>query len=158
MTERSELAALDDAHAMIGGFILRCSVLNYRAGQMIAHWFCRDERERQLSYVLHNLDFRQKRDVVIERLSRHHPAAEELMAAMDEAEKIMQRRDLAIHGLLSGPPNGPFLIKSFSAARFLRGEGETDILPVSELEAWSMKATAIAEELVRLADRLNRHG
>lgn len=160
VTEINEIhvASIDEAHAVIGGFILRCSLMNYRAGQMIAHWFCTDEREKQLSYVTHNIDFRMKRDIVIERLSRYHPAANELMAAMDTAERIMQRRDLAVHGLLSGPPRGPFFIKSFSAARFLRGENEKDVLPVVEIPQWSTRATAISEELVRLTDRLKRHG
>jgi hypothetical protein len=152
------ITSIDQAHAVVGGFVLRCSLMNYRAGQMIAHWFCTDEREKQLSYVVHNMDFRLKRDIVIERLSRHHPAANELRSAMDEAERIMQRRDLAAQGLLSGPPQGPFFLKSFSAGRFLRGDGESDILDVAEIPQWSMRATAISEELVRLTDRLNRNG
>jgi hypothetical protein len=157
-TGDSAVTSIDQAHAIIGGFILRCSVMNYRAGQMIAHWFCTDEREKQLSYVTHNMDFRLKRDIVIERLSRYHPAANELMQAMNEAELIMQRRDLAVQGLLSGPPHGPFYIKSFSAGRFLKGEGETDVLAVAEIPDWSNRVTALSEALVRLTDRLNRNG
>jgi hypothetical protein len=143
------------AHAIVGGFILRCSVLNYRAGQMIAHWFCSDEREKLLSYVTHSIDFAKKKDIVAERLTRYHPAAEELRAAIEEAAEVMRRRDLVASGLLSGPPEGPFFIKSFSAAKFLQGE-ERDVLPVDELPQWSARATALAEEIVRLTDRLNR--
>ncbi len=154
--EALDVTTAEQAHEVVGGFILRCSVMNYRTGQMIAHWFCSDEREKLLSYVVHNIDFKAKRDIVIERVTRYHPAADELVALINDADKVMQRRDLAVHGLLSGAPGGPYSIKSFSAARFLRSDGEHDILPVAELPMWSAKATSISEELVRLTDRLNR--
>jgi hypothetical protein len=150
------MSPAEQAHAVVGGFVLRCSVLNYRVGQMVAHWFCTDEREKFLSYVAHAIDFQKKKDIVAERLTRYHPAADDLRAAMDEADEVMQRRDLVVHGLLSGPPDGPFVIKSFSAARFLRGDGQRDILPVDEIPAWSARALAVMEEIVRLTDRLNR--
>jgi hypothetical protein len=156
VTEDVKVTSAEQAHAVVGGFILRCSVLNYRAGQMIAHWFCTDEREKFLSYVAHSIDFQKKKDIVAERLTRYHPAAAELKAAMGAADEVMQRRDLVVGGLLSGPPEGPFFVKSFSAARFLRGEGQRDVLPVAEIPAWSAKAVSISEEIVRLTNRMNQ--
>jgi hypothetical protein len=156
MTDEVRVTSAEQAHAIVGGFILRCSVLNYRAGQMIAHWFCTDEREKFLSYVAHSIDFQKKKDIVAERLTTYHPAAADLKSVMEQAAEVMQRRDLVAAGLLSGPPEGPFFIKSFSAARFLRAEGQRDILPVAEIPAWSAKAVALSEDLVRLTDRLNK--
>ena len=109
---------VEQAHAIVGGFILRCSVMNYRAGQMIAHWFCSDEREKTLSYVTHSIDFKQKRDIVVERVSRFHTAAAEMVSVMEEADRVMQRRDLSVHGLLSGPPEEPFFHQELRGGAF----------------------------------------
>jgi hypothetical protein len=148
---------VEQAHEIIGGFVVRCAVMNYRASQMIAHWFCTDDRERYLSYVTQTIGFQKKKDIVAERLTRYHPAAAELRSIMAEADEIMERRDLAVSGLLSGAPGGPFFVKSFSAGRFITEAGARDVLPVAEIPAWSNRAVKVAEELVRLTDRLNRH-
>jgi len=148
----AEVMTAEQAHEIIGGFLVRCSLMNYRSGQMIARWFSEDERFKPLGYVMHNLSFSHKKDVVALRLTTGHPEADAVRAVMEEADAIMQRRDLVANGLLSGGPKGSFSIKSHSAARFLMGSGEVDILPVSEIPAWSARAVAASEEIVRLAD------
>jgi hypothetical protein len=143
---------LDHAYAVVGGFIARCSLMDYRAGQMIARWFTGEAANfRQLGYVMHDLPFRQKRDVMTARLTAFHPEADALTAVMAEAELIMQRRDLALNGLLGPDRRLGFAIKSHSASRYIL-DGD-DILPVSEIPEWSARAVTATEEIQRLATR-----
>jgi hypothetical protein len=144
------------AHEVIGGFLVRCSLMNYRAAQMIATWFSEDERFKPLTYVMHDLPFANKRDVVALRLTADHPEAEALRTVMREADEIMQRRDLVAQGLLSSNGAGVFTIKSHSASKFLRDTDALDILPVDEIPSWSARAVTVCEEILRLADLLRR--
>lgn len=144
----------EQAHAIIGGFLARCSALDFRTGQLIARWFCSGDKQKYLSYVLHSMEFDQKRQVVEERLINYHRAPHELRKAVKEAAPIMERRNLITKGLLSTRPGGRYCIKSFSGARFLTGPGEEDIIDVDTLPAWSQRATELADRLVKLGDQL----
>ena len=64
---------IEKAHALIGGFIVRCSALEFRASQLIARWFCADTKGKYLSYVLHGMSFTQMQQIIEERLSAYHP-------------------------------------------------------------------------------------
>ena len=56
------------AHAAIGGFIVRCSLLDFRVSQFMARWFCAHEKQKFLSYTLKAMPLAQKRQVIEERL------------------------------------------------------------------------------------------
>lgn len=144
------------AHELIGGFVVHCSLMDFRAGQLIARWFCSGDNLRYLSYVLHGMNFEQKKQILAERISGYLPIKHELMLAIAEADRVMQRRELVTHGLLSMSDDNEYCIKSFSAVRFLHDEGEEDILPLSALPEWSERAKAAGEKLVELADLLRR--
>lgn len=144
------------AHEAIGYFIVHCSLMDYRAGQLIARWFCSGDNLKYLSYVLHGMSFRDKKLILAERISGYLPIKSELLKVIDEADLIMQRRELVTRGLLSRSREGAYCIKSFSATRFLQGEGEEDILLLSELQGWSDRAKVAGEKLVELADLLRR--
>jgi hypothetical protein len=158
--EMADTATLVDtaesAHAVMGGFLARCSLMNYRAAQMIATWFSEDDRFKPLTYVMHDLPFANKRDVVALRLTADHPEADALRAVIEEADRIMQRRDLVAHGLLSSNGGGVFQIKSHSAGKFLRDTEAPDILAIDELRAWSARAVTACEEMLRLAELMRR--
>ena len=134
------------AYAAIGGFIVRCSLLDFRVSQFMARWFCAHEKQKFLSYTLKAMPLAQKRQVIEERLSNWHQEPESLRAAMDEIAVVLERRDLVVSGVLSRRSSGALCIKSFSGARFISEEGAIDILDVSELDAWSERATELSSE------------
>jgi hypothetical protein len=152
-----EPAKVEQAHAAIGGFLVRCSALDFRTGQLIARWFCSNEKQRFLSYVLHSMSFAQKRQVIEERLTSYHPEPEALRDTMNEAAAVFQRRDLVASGLLSRLRGGDYCIKSFSGARFVTDAGAKDVLPIASLAEWSERATRLSEQVVGHGDRLTDH-
>jgi hypothetical protein len=159
LTSHSRSAAddaskVEQAHAAIGGFLVRCSALEFRIGQFIARWFCSNEKQKFLSYVLHSMPFAQKRQVVEERLTAFHPDPEALRSVMEEAASVFERRDLVASGLLSRLRGGDYCIKSFSGARFLSEAGGRDILPIASLAEWSERATRLSDQLVGHGERL----
>jgi hypothetical protein len=72
---------MDQAHAKIGGFVPRCSLLDYRTSQFIARWFCEGEKQKFLSYTLKAMDFATRRQVIEERLSEWHQESQALCAS-----------------------------------------------------------------------------
>lgn len=150
----NEALKVEQAHAAIGGFLVRCSALDFRAGQLIARWFCSDEKQKFLSYVLHSMDFPHKRQVIEERLTNYHSNPEALRQTVEEIATVFERRDLVASGLLSKMRGGEYCIKSFSSARFLSEAAGRDILPVAALPELSEHATRLTEQLVAHGDRL----
>ena len=143
------------AHELIGGFIVRCSLLEYRASQLVARWFCAGQKQKYLSYVLHGMSFRQSRQIIEERLTAYHPDPQALRGIMAEIQPLIERRDLVASGLLAKRRDGAgFCVKSHSGLRFLTAAGEEDIVDVGSLAKWSQKATNIADRLVRLGEQL----
>jgi hypothetical protein len=143
------------AHAAIGGFIVKCSLLDYRASQFISRWFCSGEQQKYLSYTLQGMNFAAKRQVIEERLTRWHAAPDELRAAMVEIARVFERRELVRNGVLSRRSNGQLCIKSFSGTRYLTSPDEVDIIAVDELTMWSERAMELADQLIRLAHGLH---
>lgn len=139
----------EEAQELVGHFIVHCSLLDYRAGQLIARWFLSDDKLKYLSYVLHPMAFEEKKNVIVERLAEYHTRPHELRAVTEEAGLVMQRRRLVGRGLLS-TVEGRFCIKSFSASRFLTMAGEDDIIMIDELPEWSARARLAGERLVEL--------
>lgn len=138
------------AHSEIGGFIARCSLLDYRVSQFVARWFCAHEKQKFLSYTLKAMPFAEKRQVIEERLSKWHNDPAALRAAMTEIAAVLERRKLVASGVLSRRSSGALCIKSFSAARFISDEGAIDILDISELAGLSERASELAERMVAL--------
>jgi hypothetical protein len=138
------------AHALIGGFIARCSLLDYRASQFMARWFCAHEKQKFLSYTLKAMPFAEKREVIDERLSQWHQDPDALRAAMAEIAALFERRDLVASGVLSRRSSGALCIKSFSGARFISDEGAIDIIDVAELATLSEHASELADRLIAL--------
>jgi hypothetical protein len=143
-------AAMRAAHAEIGGFIARCSLLDYRVGQFMARWFCAHEKQKFLAYTLRAMPFAAKRQVIEERLANWHNDPAALRAAMAEANTVLERRNLAANGVLSRRSSGALCVKSFSGARIISEDGAIDILDVVELAAWSEKANELSERMVAL--------
>ena len=139
-----------DAHAEIGGFIARCSLLDYRVSQFIARWFSSHEKQKFLSYTLKAMPFAEKRQVIEERLTNWHKDSEALRAAMSEIAAVVERRNLVATGVLSRRSSGILCIKSFSGARIISDEGGIDIIEIAELAGWSEKASELAERLIAL--------
>lgn len=139
-----------DAHATIGGFIVRCSLLDYRVSQFVARWFCGNEKQKFLSYTLKAMPFGEKRQVIEERLTNWHKDPEALRIAMADVAAVLERRNLVASGVLSRRSSGALCIKSFSGARFISDEGAIDIIGISELSAWSERASELAERLIAL--------
>jgi hypothetical protein len=145
------------AHASIGGFIVRCSLLEYRMSQFIARWFCEGEKQKFLSYTLQAMKFREKRQVIEVRLSTYHGAPDDLKAAIAEIAPVLERRDLVGSGVLSRlRSTGELCIKSFAGTRFLSGEGEIDIIAIDDLVAWSERASELSERLIKLGSGLSQ--
>lgn len=147
--------ATDEAHAKIGGFLTRCSVLDYRAAQLIARWFCTGEKQKYLSYVLHSMEFEQKRQIVEERLTAYHPAPELLRETMAQAALVEERRRLVAKGLLAKSSDGTLCVKSYAGGRFLSDPTSHDIIPVDELALWSQTAVTLAQRLIELGDQFD---
>jgi hypothetical protein len=143
-------AEMQDAHSAIGGFVVRCSLLDYRVSQFIARWFCAQDKQKFLSYTLKAMPFAEKRQVIEERLTNWHADPASLRAAMAEIAAILERRNLVASGVLSRRSCSQLCIKSFSGARFISDEGAVDIINVDELSAWSEKASELAERMVAL--------
>lgn len=145
------------AHASIGGFIARCALLDYRMSQFIARWFCEGEKQKFLSYTLQGMKFREKRQVIEERLSTYHGAAGDLKTALAEIAPVLERRDLVASGVLSRlRSTGKLCIKSFAGSRFLSGEGEIDIIVIDDLGVWSERASELSERLIKLGAGLSQ--
>tara|TARA_R100001244_G_scaffold20643_2_gene21403 strand:- start:77297 stop:77833 length:537 start_codon:yes stop_codon:yes gene_type:complete len=138
------------AHAAIGGFIARCSLLDYRVSQFMARWFCTSDKQKFLSYTLKAMPFAEKRQVIEERLSDWHKDADALKDAMCDIAAMFERRDLAANGVLSRRASGVLCIKSFSGARFITDAGAIDILDIADLAGWSEKANELSERLIVL--------
>lgn len=143
-------AEMRAAHAAIGGFIARCSLLDYRVSQFMARWFCAHDKQKFLSYTLRAMAFAEKRQVIEERLSHWHDDPTALLAAMVEIGAVLERRNLVASGVLSRRSSGALCIKSFSAALFISDEGAIDILNIADLSKWSEKASELAERMVAL--------
>lgn len=139
------------AHAAIGGFIARCSLLDYRVSQFMARWFCAHEKQKFLSYTLRAMPFAEKRQVIEERLSNWHTDVPALRAAISEIAAVLERRNLVANGVLSRRSSGALCVKSFSGARFLSDEGAIDIIDIADLAVWSERASELAERLIALA-------
>jgi len=139
-----------NAHAAIGGFIARCSLLDYRVGQFVARWFCANDKQKFLSYTLKAMPFAEKRQVIEERLTNWHKQPQDLRAAMTEVAAVLERRNLVSSGVLSRRSSGALCIKSFSAARLISDEGAIDILDIDELALWSERASELTERLIAL--------
>jgi hypothetical protein len=143
-------AEMRAAHAEIGGFIARCSLLDYRVSQFIARWFTARDKQKFLSYTLKAMPFAEKRQVIEERLTGWHKDPDGLRAAMSEIATLFERRNLVATGVLSRRSSGALCIKSFSAARIISDEGAIDIIDIGELVTWSEKASELAERLIAL--------
>lgn len=143
-------AEMHAAHAAIGGFIVRCSLLEYRVSQFVARWFCSHEKQKFLSYTLKAMPFNQKRQVIEERLSNWHKDPVALRAVMADIAAVLERRNLVASGLLSRRSSGTLCIKSFSGARFISDESAIDILDAAELAPLSERATELSEQLITL--------
>lgn len=142
------------AHAAIGGFIARCSLLDYRVSQFMARWFCAQDKQKFLSYTLKAMPFAEKRQVIEERLTNWHKEPDLLRAAMADVAAVLERRNLVASGVLSRRSSGKLCIKSFSGARFISEAGAIDILNVEDLAGWSEKASELAERMVALGLKL----
>lgn len=147
-------AEMSEAHAAIGGFVARCSLLDYRVSQFMARWFCAQDKQKFLSYTLKAMSFTEKRQVIEERLTNWHKDPEALRAAMTEIAAVLERRNLVASGVLSRRSKGALCIKSFSGARFISDEGAIDIINVDALAALSEKASELAERMVALGQGL----
>jgi len=143
-------AEMRDAHAAIGGFIARCSLLDYRVSQFVARWFCSHDKQKFLSYTLKAMPFAEKRQVIEERLTNWHKDPEALRSAMSEIGRVIERRNLVARGVLSRSSSGKLCIKSFSGARIISEPGAIDVLDISELGLWSERSTELAERIVTL--------
>jgi len=143
-------AEMSAAHAAVGGFIVRCSLLDHRVSQFVARWFCAHEKQKFLSYTLKAMPFAEKRQVIEERLTSWHNDPEALRSAMIEVAAVLERRNLVANGVLSRRSSGALCIKSFSAARFISETGAIDILNLADLAAWSERASDLAERLIAL--------
>lgn len=143
------------AHAAIGGFIARCSLLDYRVSQFMARWFCGHEKQKFLSYTLKAMAFTEKRQVIEERLTKWHRDPASLRLAMFEVAAVLERRNLVVSGVLSRRSSGALCIKSFSGARFISDEGAIDILDIADLAALSERASELSERLIALGMRLD---
>jgi hypothetical protein len=147
-------AEMRNAHAAIGGFIARCSLLDYRVSQFIARWFCKQDKQKFLSYTLKAMPFAEKRQVIEERLTNWHKDPATLRGAMAEIAAVLERRNLVANGVLSRRSSGALCIKSFSGARIISDAGAIDIIDISELTIWSEQARELSERIVGLALRL----
>ena len=147
-------AEMREAHAEIGGFVARCSLLDYRVGQFIARWFSAQEKQKFLSYTFKAMPFAEKRQVIEERLINWHNDSNALRAAMTEIAAIFERRNLVATGVLSRRSSGTLCIKSFSAARLISEIGAIDIIDIADLAGWSEKASELAERLIALGQGL----
>lgn len=143
-------AEMLSAHAAIGGFIARCSLLDYRVSQFMARWFCRHDKQKFLSYTLKAMPFPEKRQVIEERLVKWHKDPTALRAAMAEVAAVLERRNLVARGLLSRRSSGGLCIKSFSGARIISDEGAIDIIDIADLANWSERASELTERLMTL--------
>lgn len=137
-------ATMREAHAAIGGFIARCSLLDYRVSQFMARWFCAHEKQKFLSYTLKAMPFAEKRQVIEERLSKWHDDPAALRTTMAQIAAVLECRNLVASGVLSRRSSGALCVKSFSAARFLLKDGAIDVLDMAEVDESSERATELA--------------
>lgn len=145
------------AHAVIGGFIARCSLLDYRVSQFVARWFCAQDKQKFLSYTLRAMPFAEKRQVIEERLTNWHKDPNALRTTLTEIAAVLERRNLVASGLLSRRSTGTLCIKSFSGARLISDEGAIDIIDIADLAAWSERASELADRMVSLGLGLRDH-
>lgn len=147
-------AEMRAAHAAMGGFIARCALLDYRVSQLMARWFCAQEKQKFLSYTLKAMPFAQKRQIIEERLTNWHSEPQALRETMAEIAAVLERRNLVASGVLSRRSSGILCIKSFSGARFISEEGAIDIIDIADLGTWSERATELSERMIALAQQL----
>lgn len=147
-------AEMDSAHARIGGFIVRCSLLDYRVSQFVSRWFCAHDKQKFLSYTLNAMPFSEKRQVIEERLVNWHQDPEALRIAAADIAAVLERRALVANGVLSRNSSGALCIKSFSAAKIISEPNAIDIFAIADLEGWSEKASEITERLITLGNGL----
>lgn len=142
------------AHAAIGGFVARCSLLDYRVSQFVARWFCAHDKQKFLSYTLKAMPFAEKRQVIEERLSQWHKDPVALREAMREVAQVLELRNLVANGVLSRRSSGALCIKSFSAARFISAPDAIDIVDIADLDSLSERASELSERLIALGLQL----
>jgi hypothetical protein len=147
-------AEMQAAHTAIGGFIARCSLLDYRVSQFVARWFCSQDRQKFLSYTLKAMPFAEKRQIIEERLIAWHMDPDALRQAMSEIAAVLERRNLVATGVLSKRSSGNLCIKSFSGARIISEPGVIDIIDISDLKKWSERARELGERLGALGANL----
>jgi hypothetical protein len=143
-------AEMHAAHAAIGGFIARCSLLDYRVSQFIARWFCMHEKQKFLAYTLRAMPFAARREVIEERLGNWHKDPAALRATLAEIAAVLERRNLVASGVLSRRSSGVLCIKSFSGARIISEPDAIDIVDIAELCGWSEQASELSERLIAL--------
>ena len=143
--------AYDEPHEVIGRFVVLCSMLDYRLSQLLSRWFSQGSRLKFLSNVIHNIDPERKLEIIAERLSLHHPAGAAVARLMGEIEPVLRRRDLAVHGVLTGLSGGRHGLKNLAAHRALDPGEEGEVLPVEEIPAWSQEAMRLTAEVVKLS-------
>jgi hypothetical protein len=143
-------AEMRTAHTAIGGFIARCSLLDYRVSQFIARWFCAHEKQKFLSYTLRAMPFAEKRQVIEERLTGWHKDPAALRTTMAEIAAVLERRNLVASGVLSRRSSGALCIKSFSGARFISEQDAIDIIDLADLTKWSESASELSERMIAL--------
>lgn len=154
MTIEEANDGINDAHEAIGGFVARCSLLDYRVSQFIARWFASQNKQKFLSYTLKAMPFTEKRQVIDERLTAWHQDPDGLRSAMAEIAAVFERRTLVATGVLSRRSSGTLCIKSFSGARIISDADAVDIVDVADLAGWSEKANELAERLLALSKLL----
>lgn len=145
---------IQDAHAALGGFVARCSLLEYRISQFMARWFCAGEKQKYLAYTFKAMPLSEKRQVIEERLTGWHDEPEKLRQTMAEISDLFERRNLAVNGVLSRRSSGEMCIKSFSGARYISAKGGIDILNITELEGLSEHASELADRMIALGQGL----
>jgi hypothetical protein len=147
-------ASTHTAHEYVGAFLVHCSLLEYRASQFVARWFCSEQKQKFLGYTLHGMRLAELRQIIEERLTPYHGTPGEVRETMAEIARVIERRDLVAKGLLTKDVDGDFCIKSFCGLRFLSGPGEIDIIKVSALPEWTDRAKTLAERVVALGQDL----
>lgn len=148
----------DVPHEVIGRYIVLCSMLDYRLSQLLSRWFTPKSRLKFLSNVIHSIEPARKREIIRERLSAHHPAGREIIGLIDDVEKVLSRRDLAVHGVLSSTGDGGYVLKNLASHRALSLESDPDQLRVEDIPTWSQEAMRLTSEVVRLSQHSTPKG
>lgn len=141
-------ADYDQAHEVVGRFVLLSSMLDYRLSQLLSRWFSPGTRLKFLSNVVHSIDLDRKLQIIGERLSQRHVAGEEIVALVSAIDAVFQRRELAIHGVLGRMADGRYCLRNLAAHR--AGADVDDALPIDDIPRWSEEAMRLTSEITRL--------